>query len=116
MRAPLMIFLAVTSLSGGVAAAQELDPRTYSPTPVGTTVVFGGGGRSEGAFILDPSLGIEDVVADLSFWNVGAAYVFGLAGRQAACWRSSPTPGGMSPPTSGEPRSARSCAGWPTHA
>ena len=55
---------AAALLAGSVAAAEELDARTYSPTPVGTTVVFADGGTSEGAFILDPSLGIEDVQAD----------------------------------------------------
>jgi hypothetical protein len=62
---------------------QELDPRTYAPTPVGTTILFASGGWSRGAFVVDPSLGIDDIEADLSFGTVGAAYVFDLAGRQA---------------------------------
>jgi hypothetical protein len=80
--AAFSIFLA-TALLTGSAAAQELDPRTFSPTPVGTTVTFVSGGSSEGGFVLDPSLGIEDVAADLSFSSAGFAHVFELAGRQA---------------------------------
>jgi hypothetical protein len=64
-------------------AAQELDPRTYSPSPVGTTIAVGGLGRSQGGFILDPSLGIDDVEADLWFMTTGFGYVFDLGGRQA---------------------------------
>jgi hypothetical protein len=65
------------------AAAQELDPRTYSPSPIGTAIVVGGLGRSHGGFILDPSLGVEDVQADLWFTTTGFGYVFDLGGRQA---------------------------------
>lgn len=65
------------------AAAQELDPRTYSPAPVGTAIVVSGFGSSQGGFILDPSLGIENVEADLWFTTTGFGYVFDLGGRQA---------------------------------
>src|SRR5262245_42020045 len=83
MRMTVASSLAATMLLGVVAAAQELDPRTYAPTPVGTMIMFNGIGHSEGAYVLDPSLGIEDVEADLTFSAGGAAYFFGLAGRQA---------------------------------
>jgi Putative MetA-pathway of phenol degradation len=70
-------------LIGAVAQAQELDPRTYSPAPVGTAIVVGGFGRSHGGFILDPSLGIDNVEADLWFTTTGFGYYFDLGGRQA---------------------------------
>jgi hypothetical protein len=38
------------------ATAQELEPRAYSPSPVGTTFLLGGFGRSEGGILFDPSL------------------------------------------------------------
>lgn len=78
-----LLFLAAVLLGSGAAAAQELDPRTFSPAPVGTTILVSGIGRSRGGFVLDPSLGIEDVQADLSFTTTGVGYVFDLAGRQA---------------------------------
>jgi hypothetical protein len=65
------------------AAAQELDPRTYSPSPVGTAIFVAGFGSSQGGFILDPSSGVENVEADFWFTTTGFGYVFDLGGRQA---------------------------------
>jgi hypothetical protein len=79
----LIILLGAGLLAASMAGAQELDPRTYSPAPVGTTIVVGGFGRSEGGVILDPSLEIGDVQADLWFTTTGFGYTFDLAGRQA---------------------------------
>ena len=70
-------------LAGAMARAQELDPRTYSAAPVGTAIVVGGFGRSQGGFILDPSLGIDNVEADIWFTTTGFGYYFDLGGRQA---------------------------------
>jgi hypothetical protein len=67
----------------GRAEAQELEPRAFSPSPVGTTFVFGGFGRSEGGILFDPALDLDDVQADLWIATVGAGYTFGLDGRQA---------------------------------
>ena len=82
-RKALCLVGALFVYAGGTVAAQELDPRTYSPAPVGTTVVVGGFGSSQGGFILDPSLGIENVEADLWFTTTGFGYYFDLGGRQA---------------------------------
>ena len=76
-------WLGALLLMGAMAGAQELDPRTYSPAPVGTAIVVGGFGRSHGGFILDPSLGIDNVEADLWFTTTGFGYYFDLGGRQA---------------------------------
>ena len=79
---------AVASLLGllltvGSAQAQELEPRAFSPSPVGTTFVLGGFGRSEGGILFDPALDIDNVQADLWIATVGAGHTFGLFGRQA---------------------------------
>ena len=63
--------------------AQELEPRAYSPAPVGTTFVIGGIGRSQGAILLDPSLDVDNVQGDLWVATLGAGRVFNLAARQA---------------------------------
>ena len=65
------------------AWAQELEPRAYSPAPVGTTFVIGGIGRSQGAILLDPSLDVNHVEGDLWIATIGAGRVLGVAGRQA---------------------------------
>jgi len=75
--------LAVSLIDAGVAVAQELEPRAYSPSPVGTTFVLGGFGRSQGAILLDPSLDADNVQGDLWIATAGVGHVFGLAGRQA---------------------------------
>ena len=61
------------------ADAQELEPRAFSPSPVGTTFVLGGFGRSRGAFCSIPALDIDNVQADLWVATVGAGRKFGLA-------------------------------------
>jgi hypothetical protein len=63
--------------------AQELEPRAFSPSPVGTTFVLGGLGRSEGGILFDPALDIDNVQADLWIATLGAGRTFALAGRQA---------------------------------
>lgn len=70
-------------LAGGPVSAQELEPRAYSPSPVGTTFVLGGFGRSQGPILLDPSLDVDNVQGDLWIVTVGVGRVFDLVGRQA---------------------------------
>jgi hypothetical protein len=75
--------IGLSLLAAGVATAQELEPRAYSPSPVGTTFVLTSVGRSEGGILLDPSLDVDNVRADLWIATPGFGYTFGLAGRQA---------------------------------
>jgi hypothetical protein len=65
------------------ADAQELEPRAFSPSPVGTTFLLGGFGRSEGGILFDPALDIDNVQADLWIATIGAGHTLGVAGRQA---------------------------------
>src|SRR5262245_11965675 len=74
---------AVLLTGATAAAAQELEPRSYSPSPIGTTFVRGGFGRSQGPIVLDPSLDTENVEGDLWITTTGFGHVFGVAGRQA---------------------------------
>ena len=71
------------SLCAVGVSAQELEPRAFSPSPVGTTFVLGGFGPSEGGILFDPALDIDNVQADLWIATVGAGRTFGLGGRQA---------------------------------
>lgn len=67
---------------GAVAWAQDLEPRAYSPAPVGTNFVGITYGHSSGDFLPDPTLPIQN--ASVQFNNVGFGYYhsFGLLGRQ----------------------------------
>jgi hypothetical protein len=75
--------LAMALMTVNAAYAQELEPRSYAPSPVGTTFFLGGFGKSEGGILFDPSLDIDNVQADLWIATVGAGHTFDFAGRQA---------------------------------
>src|SRR5439155_18651275 len=70
-------------LSYSAASAQELEPRAYSPSPVGTTFLIVAFGRSNGNITFDPSVPIEDVHANLYSTALGLGHTFGLFRRQA---------------------------------
>ena len=65
------------------AAAQDLEPRAYSASPVGLNILVAGTGRSTGGVLVDPSLPIEDVNATIGALTVGAGRTFSLFGRTA---------------------------------
>jgi hypothetical protein len=83
MKLPLLATLCgLVFLAPRHVCAQELEPRAYSPSPIGTTFVITGIGRSQGAILLDPSLDVDNVQGDLWIATLGVGRVFNLAGRQ----------------------------------
>jgi len=75
--------IVVSLLYAAPALGQELEPRSYSPAPIGTTFLIAGIGGSEGALLFDPSVPVHDVKAELTIATVAFGYTFGLAGHQA---------------------------------
>lgn len=75
----LLVMLALAP----AARAQELEPRAYSPSPVGTSFLVVGFGRSSGGVTFDPTIPITDVQATLYAPLVGIGHSFGLFGRAA---------------------------------
>jgi hypothetical protein len=65
------------------AHAQELEPRAYAPSPVGTTFYIIGAGKSDGGILLDPSLDVGNVEADYWYAVAGIGHTFDLFGQQA---------------------------------
>jgi hypothetical protein len=65
------------------AAAQELEPRSYSPSPVGATFAVIGFTRLTGDVSTDPSIPLTDVKADIKGSIFGLGHTFGLWGRQS---------------------------------
>jgi outer membrane putative beta-barrel porin/alpha-amylase len=65
------------------AAAQELEPRAYSPSPVGTTFLVVSATRSAGGVLTDPTLPVADVDAEVGVLVLAVGHTFSLAGRQA---------------------------------
>jgi hypothetical protein len=65
------------------AAAQDMEPRAYSSSPIGLNFIATGIGNTQGALLFDPTVPIEDARANLNLGTFGYARTFDLAGRQA---------------------------------
>ena len=77
----IQVFLSAAIAS--TAAAQEMEPRAYSPAPVGTQFVVLSYGHQSGDVLLDASLPLKDVSINLNAATFGYGRTFNLAGRQA---------------------------------
>jgi len=67
-----------------LANAQEMEPRAFSVSPIGTNFLVGGYTRSTGGVSTDPSLPITNVEAVISSGILGYQRTFSLAGRTAS--------------------------------
>lgn len=74
--------LALT-LAAQSAAAQELEPRAYSPAPVGTNFLVLGYTYQSGEVVFDPASPISDVSANLNSTSLSYGRSFSLFGRVA---------------------------------
>jgi hypothetical protein len=66
------------------ARSQEIEPRAFSPTPVGVTFVVAAFGRSTGGILTDPSLPVDDVDATIDGRAIGVGHSYSLLGRSAS--------------------------------
>src|SRR5262245_6950472 len=83
VRAAKLLVAGVVVLAGSRALrAQEMEPRAYSASPVGTNFIALIAGLSHGAILFDPAIPITDVRADLNLATLGYGRTFGLGGRQ----------------------------------
>jgi hypothetical protein len=71
-------------ITATIAAAQELEPRTYSPSPVGTNFLVVSYAHQSGEILFDPALPFTDVEASLNAGGVAYGHTFGFAGRSAS--------------------------------
>jgi Putative MetA-pathway of phenol degradation len=65
------------------AAAQEMEPKAYSASPVGATFLVASLARSTGSIVFDPTLPISDVDAGINGLVVGMGTTFPLVGKLA---------------------------------
>ena len=72
------------------AAAQELVPRAYWPTPNGTNVFVVAYQNSSGDIVTDPSLPVVGVESDIDFLQLSYQKTFSLVGRTATVQLSLP--------------------------
>jgi hypothetical protein len=75
--------LAIGVVGVGIASAQELEARAFSPAPIGTKIFVGGIGGQQGSILFDPSLDIHDVEGGLTVGIAGVGYTFAVGGKQA---------------------------------
>jgi hypothetical protein len=70
-------------LAGSVLSAQEMEPRAFSPAPVGMQFLGVVYGHSEGDLVFDPSVPIENADASVDSLALGYVRVFNLGGMTA---------------------------------
>ena len=78
-----LIALLMIALSFGTARAQDLEPRAFSPAPVGLNIALLGYTNSQGNVFFDRALLIEDATGEVH--SATGAYVrtFGISGMSA---------------------------------
>lgn len=69
---------------GAFAFAQDMEPRSYSPAPIGTNFAVISYGGNRGSVVADPSLPITDASARFSTVTLGYYHSFALFGRQTS--------------------------------
>ena len=105
------VLLIASILMGPVTRAQELEPRAYSPNPVGANFAVSGYGYTSGGVLFDPSLPFSDVEARLNNAVLGYGRTFGLFGRGATALLAVPYVWGDISGNVGEDRQAISRSG-----
>jgi hypothetical protein len=78
-----LLCVTATICSLPTAAAQDLEPRAYSNSPVGVTFLVVAAGRSTGGVLVDPSLPVVDVEATVGTLALGLGRTMNLFGRTA---------------------------------
>jgi hypothetical protein len=82
-RRGLAVVAALAAFAGGsVARAQEMEPRAYSPAPVGTNFFAVIAGDTRGGVLFDPTIPITDASAGLRLVTLGYGRTFALGSRQ----------------------------------
>lgn len=92
--------------------AQELEPRSYSPSPIGANFVVAGYGRSSGEVLFDASGPISDAHANINVATVGYSRVIDLGGHQSSLTLAVPYLWGDAEGNVGEVSRSISRSGW----
>jgi hypothetical protein len=109
------IAMFVAAVLGGSARpvrAQDLEPRAYSASPIGTTFLVASAARSTGSVLTDPSLPFQDVDARLGIGVVGIGQTFNLLGRTALVLGAAPYARGHASGRIGDVPQAATRVGW----
>lgn len=77
------VIAVLVMLIGAPAAAQDMEPKAYSASPVGATFLVASGTRSTGSVVTDPTLPVKDIEAGINGLVLGVGTTFGLFGKLA---------------------------------
>lgn len=83
MKFSRLIQVFLSAAIANTAAAQEMEPRAFSPAPTGTQFVLLSYGHQSGDVLLDASLPLKDVNIKFNAGSFAYGRTFNLAGRQA---------------------------------
>jgi hypothetical protein len=83
LRFAVLFFVFASCLLTDVVYAQQLEPRAYSPSPVGLNFLALTYGHSEGDVLFDPAVPIKDAEATLDSVALGYGRTFGMWNRSA---------------------------------
>jgi len=77
------VSLALSACWAALCQAQEIEPRAYSPSPVGVNFLIAAGAHSEGGVLTDPSLPVSNIDAKIDALVAGYGRTFSFFGRSA---------------------------------
>ncbi len=83
LRRAVCLALLGASVASARASAQEMEPRAYSPSPVGANFFVTSYSWSTGNVVFDPTLPVTDVQADVQGLILAFGHSFNFFGRQA---------------------------------
>ncbi len=100
LRWTLLLALVAWAALRGSAQAQELEPRAYSSSPVGTNFALAGYSWSGGGVLVDASLPVSDIESRIDSVFAGYSRTFAVGDRSASValtlpWFSSTTSGNV---------------------
>jgi len=78
-----LLALLFSLVAAGTVRAQELEPRAYSPSPVGFNIVAVVYTNNAGDLNFDPSLPVTDASANINVGALGYVRTLGIVGRSA---------------------------------
>ena len=79
----LLLCVGMTMCAATESVAQELEPRAYTAAPIGVNFLVVAISRSSGGVVVDPSLPVDDVEANVESLAVGVGRTMNLFGRTA---------------------------------
>jgi hypothetical protein len=94
------------------SVAQELEPRAYTAAPIGVNFLVVATGRSSGGVVVDPSLPVDDVSANVESLAVGVGRTMNLFGRTALALAAVPYAWAEASGSVGEDRRSVSRSGF----